>query len=573
MSQGRFFLPGVLLLLHSCLGLQNGDMRLVGGRLPSEGRVEVFLNGEWGTVCDDDWDFAEAVVVCRHLKYPGATTAVSGGVYGEGNGRILMDNLHCDGTEKDLSSCNFPGWGVTDCKHAEDAGVVCQQASKQNVKREYFVNHGTTLLETMGELFHSGRFCDLNITVVVDNGAVETICAHKFIVSLEQKDAFLNGSQENLNIFIEVSSNCRKHVTSFVRYLYTHQINISVSSAECIHKMASDWGLKPLQEEAGKLFTWLLPVDATFQTQISLYDYAISSGDTTLQKACLRFLAWNCEALVASARWGTLPLGTVKALLPRSDLVVPSEFYVLQAIEKWEAAQGNASATEDRFGLLMHVRFPMISAQDLHRLRGPRYQAGKLQGFQFNALSIGNLFGELLSQWRSYTPRIYTGSPWSFNFSSQAVANYINNYNSPSSLSFSFRTPVHNSAYFALFRDRSWTTRLYVKSHECLNNGVKCPAAMLTEETSNSDLPTEFQKGIVYQNKVLLMCDGEYVFHIQDIILTNNQNIAVMPANSNSGQTYPCHSDRYAYRIVVRPKYSTGVKFTEDEDDMYEESV
>ena len=46
-----------------------GDIRLAGGNIPNEGRIEICMNNEWGTVCDDSWGSADATVVCRQLGY------------------------------------------------------------------------------------------------------------------------------------------------------------------------------------------------------------------------------------------------------------------------------------------------------------------------------------------------------------------------------------------------------------------------------------------------------------------------------------------------------------------------
>lgn len=90
--------------------------------------MEVLHNKQWGTVCDRQFDYPSANVLCRSLGYGTARTITRRAGYGRGVGRVWISHLNCTGTEDFLHKCKKFKWGgsSSQCnKHAGDVGVEC----------------------------------------------------------------------------------------------------------------------------------------------------------------------------------------------------------------------------------------------------------------------------------------------------------------------------------------------------------------------------------------------------------------------------------------------------------------
>lgn len=85
------------------------------------------MNGEWGTVCNNNWNDNDAQTVCRQI---GLDTSVAKaafpGEFGQGSGPIFLDNVQCTGSETSIFDCSHNGIGISPgCDHSKDAGVKC----------------------------------------------------------------------------------------------------------------------------------------------------------------------------------------------------------------------------------------------------------------------------------------------------------------------------------------------------------------------------------------------------------------------------------------------------------------
>nr|XP_023420690.1 antigen WC1.1-like [Cavia porcellus] len=113
--------------VHAANCSDNRQLRLVDGNGRCAGRVEILHQESWGTICDDSWDLNDAHVVCRQLDCGVALNATVSAHFGQGSGPIWLDELNCTGDESHVWHCPSQGWKQHDCRHKEDAGVICSE--------------------------------------------------------------------------------------------------------------------------------------------------------------------------------------------------------------------------------------------------------------------------------------------------------------------------------------------------------------------------------------------------------------------------------------------------------------
>ncbi|MDE0394871.1 MAG: hypothetical protein OYK82_08855 [Gammaproteobacteria bacterium] len=135
-------------------GCAPDDLQLIGGSHKRQGSLLICHNNEWRHVCDDLWENVDARVACRQLGYSGGTATIHSEFVSLIDVEFWLDDVACTGGESKLADCGHAGWGESNCRFSERAGVRC--GSVRNATGKPTIsgapNVGETLTANKGDI-------------------------------------------------------------------------------------------------------------------------------------------------------------------------------------------------------------------------------------------------------------------------------------------------------------------------------------------------------------------------------------------------------------------------------------
>ncbi|KAK6975290.1 BTB/POZ domain-containing protein 17 [Biomphalaria glabrata] len=194
---------------------------------------------------------------------------------------------------------------------------------------------------------------------------------HKFVLALSS-DVFRtmlydkNWIQSGLpEIILEETEECQKYFDTFLRFLYTAEVNISVDSAVAILCLADKYGVTSLKN----LCTQYMVEHARFllvKNALNWYFWSLVFHMKELKNQCSKTIAWNAEQLLASPEWHYMDIDFVSDLLKNSDLVIQNEDMLFKALLQWlESEERREHFHEYAKELFPLIRFPQMKVKEL----------------------------------------------------------------------------------------------------------------------------------------------------------------------------------------------------------------
>uniref|UniRef100_UPI00403D9844 T-cell differentiation antigen CD6 isoform 13 precursor n=1 Tax=Danio rerio TaxID=7955 RepID=UPI00403D9844 len=294
--------------LHNCTTAAKGDcmnatevtcehhkVQLVGGPDHCAGRVELLDSGNWGTVCDDDFNVTAGNIVCGQLN---CGSAVRLGFFRAGKGPIHISKMKCNGSESNLWECSSNNNTDSYCGHKNDAGVVCSGSIESSFTNSPTVPELTTLAASTvamgGSTGVSGAAIGcilLSIALLIFIVLNVAICLHfrKSKRDINDEGSTCSGDRHLHNVEINTStfmSGDKPPLTSEAPYMHNQAVYVndssSTSSGEFYENTKTDTDNMPRAETPSPLLSY----DDCHSPQLENKEVDVNDSSSTSSGEC-----------------------------------------------------------------------------------------------------------------------------------------------------------------------------------------------------------------------------------------------------------------------------------------------
>ncbi|XP_012945065.1 BTB/POZ domain-containing protein 17 isoform X2 [Aplysia californica] len=239
----------------------------------------------------------------------------------------------------------------------------------------------SNFIQNVGQFYNQQDISDVILKI-----GEEKYYGHKFVLA-KSSEVFRtmlynkNWTQAGLpEIVLEETEECQKYFDTFLRFLYTAEVNISVDSAVGILCLADKYSVESLKN----LCTQYM-VEHTrsplVKNALNWYSWSKALHMEELIQQCSRTIAWNAEHLLNSPEWLHMDLEFVSDMLQNRDLVISSEHSLFQALELWLTHEAHVeNYVEHAKTLLPLIRFPQMQVPQLYNVENSEvYKNQELQ--------------------------------------------------------------------------------------------------------------------------------------------------------------------------------------------------
>lgn len=227
------------------------------------------------------------------------------------------------------------------------------------------------IMKAMSAQFNDQEMSDLELKV-----GNRTFYVHKFVLSL-LSDVFRTMCSKRWEgdrsvLQIQECEECIPVFESFLKYLYSGDVDINVSNALSFLMLADKYNVCPLKEMLENFMKDSVINDGSITGALRWFVYSQISGHTALQFSCVDVIISKMDDVIGCDDFLDLEIGFLVALLGRDDLVVLWEKALYDAVLRWIEAHGEV--TSDEILILMKlIRFSMMLPEQLFAIESSRF--------------------------------------------------------------------------------------------------------------------------------------------------------------------------------------------------------